>query len=47
MTKQEALQLLESLIEANMSQGMIKNFVALDKLREAICILKQPDQKED
>lgn len=47
MTKQDAIKLLEQLIEANMSQGMIKNFAALDKLRQAIWVLQQPDQKDN
>ncbi len=36
MTREEALKLLEQLVEANMAQGAIKNFLTLDKLREAI-----------
>ena len=40
MTKEEAILLLEKLIEQNMSQGNIKNFATLDKLREAITVLK-------
>jgi hypothetical protein len=41
MTKDEAVKLLEQLIETNMAQGAIKNFATLDKLREAIWVLKQ------
>lgn len=40
MTKQEAIKLIEQLLEQNMSQGAIKNFATLDKLREAITVLK-------
>lgn len=46
MTKEEAIKLLEQLVEQNMAQGAFKNFAVLDKLREAIFVLKQPDQKE-
>lgn len=40
MKKEEAIKLLEQLVEANMAQGGIKNFATLDKIREALTVLK-------
>jgi len=40
MAKDEAIKLLESLVEANMAQGTIKSFAMLDKLRQALEVLK-------
>jgi hypothetical protein len=39
MTPEEAILFINSFIEAAMSQGMIKNFTTLDKLREATATL--------
>lgn len=40
MTKDEAIKLIESLIEANMAQGVFKKFEVLDKVRMAVNLLK-------
>ena len=40
MTKDEAIKLIESLIEANMAQGGFKKFEVLDKIRMAVNLLK-------
>jgi len=45
MTAQEAIKILEQLIEANMSQGNIKDFKTLDKLREALTVLTPATEK--
>ncbi len=47
MTKTEAIKLLEQLVEANMAQGAIKNFATLDRLREAITVLKNDNDKKE
>ena len=40
MTKEDAIKLIEQLVELNMRQGQIRDFATLDKLREAIAVLK-------
>lgn len=45
MEREEAIKIFEQLIEANMAQGAIKNFATLDKLREAVEVLKKEGQK--
>jgi hypothetical protein len=44
MKKEEALKILEQLVEASMAQGAIKNFATLDKLREALWTLTNADE---
>lgn len=40
MNAEEALKYFERLIETTMANGAIKNFATLDKLREAVTVLK-------
>lgn len=44
--KEAAIRLLEQFVETGMSQGAIKNFATLDKLRGALTILKTNNGQE-
>jgi hypothetical protein len=40
MTKDEAIKLLADLVQSCMAQGAFKDFATLDKMREALAVIK-------